>query len=80
LESNAVGGDLIFTGGDSVEEANGLAGIDGDLRSRPFQGMKAFEGWWRRRSDHHSAVSAEEIPAMLRASSEAYPAENHHLL
>lgn len=49
LQNDSVGGNMIFTRSDAVKEANGLAGIDGNLQSGPLQCVEPLEGWQSQR-------------------------------
>ena len=43
LQRNPLGGNIVLSRGYTIEEAYGFTGIDGDLASRSFQRMEAFE-------------------------------------
>jgi hypothetical protein len=63
LQGDTVGGDVILAGGDSIEEANSFAGIDGGLRSCPLKSVEPFEGWkveGRKRKSDQPATSDEQ--------------------
>jgi hypothetical protein len=45
LQSDAIRRNIIFAGSDSIEKADSLTGVDGDLGSGSFQRMQAFKGW-----------------------------------
>lgn len=54
---------MILAGGDSIEEANSFAGIDGGLRSCPLKSVEPFEGWkveGRKRKSDQPATSDEQ--------------------
>jgi hypothetical protein len=45
LENDAIGRNIIFAGSDSIEKADSLTRVDGDLGTGSFQRMQAFKGW-----------------------------------
>jgi hypothetical protein len=54
---------MVFARGNSVEEANSFAGIDGGLRSCALKSVEPFEGWkeeGRKRKLDQPATSEEE--------------------